>query len=60
MPAVIVTSDGKAYQVAGGLAANNNAKIVELLGRTVTVAGDVSEQYGMLVVSADSAQATGK
>jgi hypothetical protein len=54
MPAGIVTADGKAYQVTGGLAANNNAKIAELLGRTVTVAGQVSEQQGMLFISADS------
>jgi hypothetical protein len=59
MPAAIVTSDGKAYQVAGGLAANNNAKIVELLGQSVTVTGTVSEQHGMLVISADSATRAG-
>src|SRR5437016_10125737 len=52
MPAAIVTADGKAYQVAGGLAANNNAKIVDVLGQTVAVTGDVSEQNGMLVISA--------
>ena len=57
MPAGVVTSDGKAYQVAGGLAANNNAKIVELLGRTVTITGPVSEQHGMLVITADTVKA---
>jgi hypothetical protein len=60
MPAGIVTADGKAYQVAGGLAASNNAKILDFLGQTVTVRGDVSEQHGMLVISADSARAAGK
>ena len=55
MPAGIVTSDGKAYQVLGGLAANNNAKISGLLGQTVTVTGDVSEKNGMLVISANDA-----
>ena len=47
MPAGIVTSDGKAYQMTGGLAANNNAKIIDFLGQTVTITGDVSEQHGM-------------
>ena len=60
MPAGIVTSDGKAYQVAGGLAANNNAKIVEFLGQTVTVTGEVSEMHGMIVISADSAKLAGR
>jgi hypothetical protein len=56
MPAGIVTPDSRAYQVVGGLAANNNAKIVELLGRVVTVTGEVSELHGMLTISADSAK----
>lgn len=57
MPAGIVTVDDKAYQVTGGLAANNNAKIADFLGRTVTVSGQVSEQQGMLTIAADSAKA---
>ena len=60
MPAAIVTTDGTAYQVIGGLAANNNAKIVEVLGQTVTVTGDVSEMHGMMVISADSVKVVGK
>jgi hypothetical protein len=60
MPAAIVASDGKAYQVAGGLAANNNAKIVEFVGQTVTVTGDASEQHGMLIISADTATRAGQ
>ena len=60
MPAGLVTSDGKSYQVVGGLAANNNAKIADVLGQTVTVTGDVSEQNGMLVISADSVRVAGK
>jgi hypothetical protein len=60
MPAGIVTSDGKAYQVIGGLAANNNGKIAPFLGQTVTVTGNVSERYGMMTISADSAKAAGK
>ena len=60
MPAAIVSSDGKAYQIIGGLAANNNAKIIEFLGQTVTITGDVSEQHGMMVISADSATPAGR
>jgi hypothetical protein len=56
MPAGIITSDGKAYQVVGGLAANNNTKIAEYLGRAITVTGEVSEQHGMLTISADAAR----
>jgi hypothetical protein len=55
MPAGIVTADGKAYQITGGLAANNNAKISEFLNQTVTITGDVSEKDGMTMISADSA-----
>ena len=36
------------------------AKIVDFLGQTVMVTGDVSEQNGMLVVSAESARVVGK
>lgn len=60
MPAGIVTADGKAYQVIGGLAANNNAKIAQFLGQTVTVTGSVSEIHGMTTISADSAKVAGK
>ena len=54
MPAGIITDDGKAYQVTGGLAANNNAKISEYLSKTITVTGDVFEMDGMTMISADS------
>jgi hypothetical protein len=55
MPAGLVTADGKAYQITGGLAANNNAKISELLGQTVTITGNVYDKDGMAMISADSA-----
>jgi hypothetical protein len=58
-PAGIVTSDGKVYQIIGGLAANDNDKVSELLGQTVTITGEVSEQHGMMVISADSATPAG-
>jgi hypothetical protein len=55
-PVGIVTSAGKVYQLAGGLVANNNAKVVPLLSHTVTVTGEVSTKAGMLVISADEAK----
>ena len=54
-PAGIVTEDGKVYQLAGGLAANNNAKAIPLLGHSVTVKGDVTQKAGISVLSADDA-----
>ena len=52
-PVGIVASDGKVYQFAGGLVANNNAKIVPHLSHTVTVTGDVTEKDGMMMLSAN-------
>ncbi len=57
-PAGIVTQWGEAYQIMGGLAANSNAKIADLLGRDVTITGEVSTQHGMLVITADEAKPT--
>jgi hypothetical protein len=55
-PAGLLTSDGKVYQIAGGLVADNNAKVVPLLGHTVRINGDVSEARGhMMMITADSA-----
>jgi hypothetical protein len=55
-PAGILTADGKVYQVAGGLAANNNEKLWALIGHTVTVTGDVTQRPGLLplIAAADA------
>lgn len=45
-PAGILTSDGKVYQIAGGLTANNNEKLWALIGHTVTISGDVTQTPG--------------
>src|SRR5581483_11395420 len=42
-PMAILTSDGKVYEIAGGLAADKNAKIVPHVGHTVEVTGDVMD-----------------
>ena len=52
-PVGIVATDGKVYQFAGGLVANNNAKIAPHLAHTVTVTGDVTEKDGMMMLTAN-------
>jgi hypothetical protein len=56
-PVGILTSDGKVYQVAGGLVANNNAKMVPFLGKTVSITGEVSEARGhIMMITANDAK----
>jgi hypothetical protein len=49
-PVGLLTADGKVYQLAGDLVANNNAKMVPFLGRTVTITGDVTEARGHILM----------
>ena len=53
-PMAILTSDGKVYEIAGGLAAEKNAKIIAHVSHTVEVTGDVSEKEGKMMIAADS------
>ena len=53
-PMAILTSDGKVYTIAGGLAADKNAKIVAHVGHTVEVTGDVMDHDGKMMISADT------
>ena len=53
-PMAILTSDGKVYEIAGGLAAEKNAKIIAHVSHTVEVTGDVTEQEGKMMIAADS------
>src|SRR5437773_6752963 len=55
-PVGLVTADGKVYQLAGGLVANNNAKVLPLLSHKVTLTGEVSKKAGIMVISADEAK----
>ena len=50
----ILTSDGKVYEIAGGLAAEKNAKIIAHVSHTVEVTGDVTEKEGKMMIAADS------
>src|SRR5947208_3271096 len=42
-PMALLTSDGKVYEIAGGLAENNNAKLVPHIAHTVEITGDTME-----------------
>jgi hypothetical protein len=53
-PVAIVTADGKVYQVTGGLAAENNAKLVPHMTHTVEITGDVTEKDGKMTIAADA------
>ena len=53
-PMAILTDDGKLYQITGGLAADNNAKLVAHVGHIVEVTGDVTEKDGKMMIAADS------
>ena len=53
-PMAIVTEDGKVYQLGGGLAADNNAKIVPHVSHTVEVTGEVTEKDGKMTIAADT------
>jgi len=55
-PAGLLTADGKVYQIAGGLAANNNEKLWPILGHTVSITGDVSKKGSMPTITADQAR----
>jgi hypothetical protein len=53
-PVGIVAADGKVYQFAGDLVANNNTKAAPLLAHTVTITGDVTEKDGMMMLAANA------
>jgi mono/diheme cytochrome c family protein len=50
----LLTADGKLYAIAGGLAADKNAKLVPHIGRTVEIAGDVMKMDGKMMIHADA------
>jgi hypothetical protein len=57
----VLTSDGKLYELAGGLAANKNEKIVAHVGHTVEVTGDVMDHGGgRMMISADTLKMVSK
>jgi hypothetical protein len=52
-PVALLTADGKVYRISGGLAANNNAKLIAHMGHTVEITGDVTEKDGKVLIAAD-------
>lgn len=53
-PLALLTTDGKLYTLGGGLAADNNAKLVPHVSHTVTVTGDVTEKDGAMTIASDA------
>jgi hypothetical protein len=53
-PMAILTAEGKVYEIAGGLAADKNAKIVSHISHTVEITGDVMDMNGKMMIHADS------
>jgi hypothetical protein len=53
-PMALLTSDGKVYELTGGLAADKNAKIIPHVAHTVEVTGEVTEANGKMMIAADS------
>jgi hypothetical protein len=53
-PMAVLTAEGKVYQIAGGLAADKNAKIVAHVGHTVEITGDVMDHDGKMMITADA------
>jgi hypothetical protein len=59
-PMAILTADGKVYEIAGGLAADKNAKIVPHVGHTVEVTGDVMDHGDKMMITADTLKMVSK
>jgi hypothetical protein len=60
-PMAVLTSDGKVYEIAGGLAADKNAKIVPHVGHTVEITGDVMDHGdGKMMIMADTLKMVSK
>lgn len=53
-PMALLTSDGKVYEIAGGLAANKNEKLIAHVLHTVEITGEVTEKAGKMTIAADS------
>lgn len=52
-PVGLIAPDGRVFQLAGGLVADNNAKVVPHLAHTVTITGDVYEKDGTLMIASN-------
>ncbi len=51
-PLALLTSDGKVYEIAGGLAENSNAKLIPHITHTVSITGDTMDMAGKMMIHA--------
>ena len=51
-PLALLTSDGKVYEIAGGLAENKNAKLIPHITHTVSITGDTMDMSGKMMIHA--------
>lgn len=54
MPLALLTEDGKVYTIAGGLAADNNAKLVAHISHVVEIQGETMDMSGKMMITADA------
>jgi hypothetical protein len=60
-PMALLTSDGKVYEISGGLAADKNAKLIPHISHTVEITGDTMDHGdGKLMIAADSLKMVSK
>jgi hypothetical protein len=52
--AALVAEDGTVYSLAGSFTENKNAKLLDLVGKTVEAKGETSEKDGKKVLTASS------
>src|SRR5207247_11110485 len=53
-PLALLTTDGKLYQITGGLAADMNANLIPHVSHTVEITGDVTEKDGKQMIASDA------
>lgn len=57
-PVAVYTADGGVFLVTGDYAANKNAKLLEFMGKTVEVTGEVAkDKDGKMTIAADKVSA---
>ena len=59
-PVALLTADGKVYTIYGGLAANNNAKLIAHMGHTVEITGDTMDMGATMMITADNVKMAAK
>lgn len=57
-PVAIYTADGAVYTVTGGYAENKNAKLMDFMGKTVEITGEVTkDKDGKMTIAAEKVTA---